>query len=174
VDECINVIESKEENLKTDGIYRASGNLSQVQKIRLQVDQDNLSVLHSEEDVHVLAGALKLFFREMREPIIPSSLFDRFLNACHMPHREDKIAEFQSLIKALPKPNYATLKRLLSHLLKVADFSDFNRMQIPNLAIVFGPTLMWNNIESANMAIDLMQQNYVVEILLNEFDSLFT
>ncbi|CAG7836614.1 unnamed protein product [Allacma fusca] len=174
VDDCINVIESKEENLKTDGIYRASGNLSQVQKIRLQVDQNNLAILHSEDDVHVLAGALKLFFREMREPIIPSSLFDRFLRACHMPHKEDKEAEFQSLIKALPKPNYATLKRLLAHLLKVADYSEFNRMQVPNLAIVFGPTLMWNNIESANMAIDLMQQNYVVEILLNDFDALFS
>ena len=37
VEKCIEVIESKEENLKTDGIYRASGNLSQVQTIRYQV-----------------------------------------------------------------------------------------------------------------------------------------
>jgi hypothetical protein len=37
VEECIIAIEAKDENLKTDGIYRASGNLSQVQKIRLQV-----------------------------------------------------------------------------------------------------------------------------------------
>jgi len=37
VEECIVAIESKDENLKTDGLYRASGNLSQVQKIRLQV-----------------------------------------------------------------------------------------------------------------------------------------
>lgn len=37
VEKCIECIESKEENLKTDGLYRASGNLSQVQKIRLEV-----------------------------------------------------------------------------------------------------------------------------------------
>lgn len=37
VQECIRCIESSEENMKTDGLYRASGNLSQVQKIRLQV-----------------------------------------------------------------------------------------------------------------------------------------
>jgi len=37
VTQCIAAIEAKEENLKTDGIYRASGNLSQVQKIRFQV-----------------------------------------------------------------------------------------------------------------------------------------
>ncbi len=81
VQECIAAIESKEENLKTDGIYRASGNLSQVQKIRLQVDQNNLTCLYQEEDVHVLAGSLKLFFREMREPLIPSELFDLALTA---------------------------------------------------------------------------------------------
>lgn len=37
VQQCIRCIERSEENMKTDGLYRASGNLSQVQKIRLQV-----------------------------------------------------------------------------------------------------------------------------------------
>lgn len=37
VQRCISCIERSEENMKTDGLYRASGNLSQVQKIRLQV-----------------------------------------------------------------------------------------------------------------------------------------
>jgi hypothetical protein len=37
VQHCVAAIECKEENMKTDGLYRASGNLSQVQKIRLQV-----------------------------------------------------------------------------------------------------------------------------------------
>lgn len=37
VQRCVAAIERKEENMKTDGLYRASGNLSQVQKIRLQV-----------------------------------------------------------------------------------------------------------------------------------------
>lgn len=78
---CIEVLESKEENMKTDGLYRASGNLSQIQKIRLQVDQYKLDVLAQEEDVHVLAGALKLFFRELKEPLIPSSFFKEAVNA---------------------------------------------------------------------------------------------
>lgn len=37
VQRCVAVIERNEDNMKTDGLYRASGNLSQVQKIRLQV-----------------------------------------------------------------------------------------------------------------------------------------
>lgn len=34
---CVKEIESNDENMCTDGLYRASGNLSQVQKIRLEV-----------------------------------------------------------------------------------------------------------------------------------------
>lgn len=87
VQRCVAAIEISEENLKTDGLYRASGNLSQVQKIRLQVDQNNLSVIDQEEDVHVLTGALKLFFRELKEPLIPYHAFRKAISAgskCHV------------------------------------------------------------------------------------------
>lgn len=33
------------------------------------------------DDVHVITGALKLFFRELPEPLIPYSLFDEFIAA---------------------------------------------------------------------------------------------
>lgn len=56
---------------------------------------------------------------------------------------------------------------------RVTSYQEFNRMHIPNLAIVFGPTLMWPEAESANMALDLMQQNLVIECFLQEFDSIF-
>ena len=59
------------EYLSTDGVYRQSGNLSVVQRLRLQIDQGNLAVLDTVDDVHVLTGALKLFFRELQEPLIP-------------------------------------------------------------------------------------------------------
>ena len=32
-------------------------------------------------DIHVLAGSLKLFFRELKEPLFPFSLFNKFLDA---------------------------------------------------------------------------------------------
>ncbi|CAD6237343.1 GSCOCG00002262001-RA-CDS [Cotesia congregata] len=170
---CIEVLESNEENMKTDGLYRASGNLSQIQKIRLQVDQYNLNVLSQEEDVHVLTGALKLFFRELKEPLIPSSFFKEALNASMLKKASAKIQCFRDIVKALPPANYDTLQFLLKHLLKVTSYQEFNRMHIPNLAIVFGPTLMWPAEESANMALDLMQQNLVIECLLSEYNKIF-
>ncbi|XP_065206308.1 rho GTPase-activating protein 12-like isoform X3 [Planococcus citri] len=173
VQRCINCIEKSEENMKTDGLYRASGNLSQVQKIRLQVDQNNLSVIEEEEDVHVLTGALKLFFRELKEPLIPYQLFQKAIKAAHNHNKKEKISQFREIVKALPQANYDTLKFLLQHLLRISEYQEFNRMHIPNIAIVFGPTLMWPEQESNNMALDLMQQNLVIECLLVEFDKIF-
>ena len=38
---------------------------------RFQVDEDKLNVLDEVDDVHILTGCLKLFFRELQEPLIP-------------------------------------------------------------------------------------------------------
>ncbi|XP_073948734.1 uncharacterized protein [Choristoneura fumiferana] len=171
---CISEIESSEENMCTDGLYRASGNLSQVQKIRLEIDQNNLSVIEYNTDIHVLTGSLKLFFRELKEPLIPCSMFDRILAACSIRPREAKIKEFRDIIQSLPQCNRDTLKYLLEHLLRVTQYSERNRMHTANLAIVFGPTLLWAPAEQAhNIAIDCIQQNNVVDILLTEFKEIF-
>ncbi|XP_059048178.1 WW domain-containing protein tag-325-like [Achroia grisella] len=171
---CIKEIESNEENMCTDGLYRASGNLSQVQKIRLEIDQNNISVMENNTDIHVLTGSLKLFFRELKEPLIPCALFDRILAACSIKPKEAKVKEFRDIVQSLPQCNRDTLKFLLEHLLRVTQYSERNRMHTTNLAIVFGPTLLWAPAEQAhNIAIDCIQQNNVVEFLLNEFKDIF-
>lgn len=159
--------------MTADGLYRASGNLSQVQKVRCHVNQDDYSVLAQEEDIHVLTGALKMFFRHMKEPLFPYNLFTKFLKAIGQPTRTAKMAMFRDLLSELPRPNYDTLKYLLRHLLRVTEHSDKNRMHIQNLAIVFGPTLLSSGEEPRNLALDMMQQNQVIEFLLLEFNFLF-
>ncbi|XP_063368845.1 uncharacterized protein LOC134657212 isoform X2 [Cydia amplana] len=171
---CIKEIESNEENMCTDGLYRASGNLSQVQKIRLDIDQNKLSSIEDNADIHVLTGSLKLFFRELKEPLIPCNMFDRVLAACSIKPREAKIKEFRDIVNSLPPCNRDTLKYLLEHLLRVTNYSERNRMHTANLAIVFGPTLLWAPAEQAhNIAIDCIQQNNVVDTLLTEFTEIF-
>ncbi|XP_068623465.1 rho GTPase-activating protein 12-like isoform X2 [Battus philenor] len=171
---CVREIESSEENMCTDGLYRASGNLSQVQKIRLEIDQKNQSVISNNTDIHVLTGALKLFFRELKEPLIPCTMFDRILAACSIKPRDARIKEFRDIVHTLPDCNRDTLKFLLEHLLRVTQYSERNRMHTANLAIVFGPTLLWAPAEQAhNIAIDCIQQNNVVDILLNDYHEIF-
>ncbi|XP_054266488.1 rho GTPase-activating protein 12-like isoform X1 [Macrosteles quadrilineatus] len=173
VQHCVRCVERNLENMKTDGLYRVSGNISQVQKIRYQVDQNIYSLLDQEEDVHVLSGTLKLFFRELKQPLIPFKFFDKALRASTNSNYNEKIKEFREIVKSLPTCNHDTLKYLLQHLLRVTKYQEFNRMHIPNIAIVFGPTLMWPEQESKNMAFDLMQQNFVIDFLLSEFNNIF-
>ncbi|KRZ13788.1 WW domain-containing protein [Trichinella zimbabwensis] len=136
---CMSLIE--ERGLETDGLYRMSGNLSQIQKIRCSVDQEKYNVLMNENDIHVLTGTLKLFFRELQEPLFPPFLMKEFMNAIKLQNAKMRYCAFRDLVARLPPPHHDTLDALLVHLLKVAEKSSTNRMQIHNLAIVFGPTL---------------------------------
>jgi hypothetical protein len=45
-------------------------------------------------------------------------------------------------------------------------------MDEANLAIVFGPTLMWPEMDSADMASDMMKRNLIVQALLKEFEDI--
>ena len=52
-----------------------------------------------------------------------------------------------------------------------------NRMQIQNVAIVFGPTLLWppnREAKETNMAVTMVYQNQIVEYILQEYHKLFS
>lgn len=174
VQKCIAIIESRPEYLSTDGVYRQSGNLSVVQRLRLQIDQGNLAVLDTVDDVHVLTGTLKLFFRELQEPLVPWEAVERLLGAVNMPSKKTRLKQLKEIIARFPTSHRTTLFALLSHLEKVTNYKEVNRMAVANLAIVFGPTLMWPpaHLTTTNMALNMMQQNMIVESLITNLPAL--
>ena len=56
---------------------------------------------------------------------------------------------------------------------RVIEKSKENRMQIQNVAIVFGPTLLWPEQETQNVALTMVCQNQIVEFILQEYKNLF-
>ena len=57
---------------------------------------------------------------------------------------------------------------------RVTDHSQQNRMQVQNLAIVFGPTLMWTlKGDPSTVAISMVLQSQIVEFCLTEYEKLF-
>lgn len=174
--QCIKSIEKNEENLQTDGLYRISGNAAIIQKIRFEVARSNYQILDEERDVHNLSGALKLFFRELKEPVVPFANYRSFIQATGSEFRRtDRQADMlKSAVLALPKENYETLKVLLQHLLRVSQFESENRMSVMNLAIVFGPCLLWPESSLASdLMTDVMLHNRVIEGLLADNDKIF-
>uniref|UniRef100_A0A0B7A6W8 Rho GTPase-activating protein 12 n=1 Tax=Arion vulgaris TaxID=1028688 RepID=A0A0B7A6W8_9EUPU len=169
---CIAAVEFK--GITHDGLYRISGNMAEIQRLRCAVDTDDTYNLRDEQwDIHVLTGALKLFFRELKEPVFPFNMYDKFSDAIKKELKKDKLSAFKSAISNLPKCNYATLKELFLHLCKVVDSSHLNRMQTQNVAIVFGPTLLWQLSPVEGLAVQTVYQSRIVEFILLEYNELF-
>ena len=53
----------------------------------------------------------------------------------------EALSALKHCLKFLPKQNHAVLKYIIQHLVKVADYSDKNKMTSVSLSIVFGPNL---------------------------------
>ncbi|XP_044221322.1 rho GTPase-activating protein 15 isoform X2 [Thunnus albacares] len=170
---CLDAVDKR--GLEADGIYRVSGNLATIQKLRFIVDQEeDLDLDHSQwEDIHVVTGALKMFFRELPEPLFPFKFFQPFVEAVKIKDQKQKVQAVKKLVQQLPKPNQDTMKLLFSHLHRVLGFSRKNLMSTQGIGIVFGPTLMWPELDSGNMAFNMVYQNQIVEFILIESREIF-
>ncbi|XP_015490816.1 rho GTPase-activating protein 15 [Parus major] len=171
---CIKAVEKR--GLDVDGIYRVSGNLATIQKLRFVVNQEEkLNLDDSQwEDIHVVTGALKMFFRELPEPLFPYCFFEQFVEAIKIQDNATRIKSIRSLVKKLPRPNYDTMKILFEHLQKIAAKESVNLMSTQSLGIVFGPTLLRPEKETGNMAVHMLYQNQIVELMLSEYSKIFS
>ncbi|XP_052407705.1 rho GTPase-activating protein 27 isoform X3 [Carassius gibelio] len=172
MEKCIRTVEKR--GLKVDGIYRVSGNLAVIQKLRYKADHEETLDLEDGqwEEIHVITGALKLFLRELPEPLFPFSFFERFIAAIQMSDYSQKVSYIRDLVRNLPLPNHDTMEVLFRHLRKVIEHGELNRMSVQSMAIVFGPTLLRPQ-EESNITMHMVFQNQIVELILNEFSELF-
>ncbi|XP_045907073.1 rho GTPase-activating protein 12-like isoform X4 [Micropterus dolomieu] len=170
---CIDHVENN--GLSVDGLYRVSGNLAVIQKLRFAVNHDEKVNLADGkwEDIHVTSGALKMYFRELPEPLFTYTYFNDFVNAIKSPDYKQRVQSIKELVRQLPKPNHDTMQALFKHLRKVIDHGEENRMTTQSVAIVFGPTLLRPETETFNMAIHMVYQNQIVELILLEYENIF-
>ncbi|XP_053409299.1 serine/arginine repetitive matrix protein 2-like isoform X3 [Mercenaria mercenaria] len=137
---CADVIES---HGLVDGIYRLSGITSNIQKLRLAFDEDRVPDLTSEEylqDVHSISSLLKMYFRELPNPLLTYQLYDKFANA--VKDEDNKLLRIHDVVQQLPPPHYRTTEYLMRHLARVAAHGQETGMHSKNLAIVWAPNLL--------------------------------
>ncbi|XP_032901247.1 rho GTPase-activating protein 12 isoform X2 [Amblyraja radiata] len=170
---CIDHVEK--EGLNVDGLYRVSGNLAVIQKLRFAVNHDEKLDLNDNkwEDINVITGALKMLFRELPEPLFTYHLFNDFINAIKSPDYKQRTQGIKDLIRQLPKPNHDTMQILFQHLVRVVECGEVNRMTTQSIAIVFGPTLLRPEKEIGNIAVHMVYQNQIVELILTEYETIF-
>eukprot|EP00111_Clytia_hemisphaerica_P001943 TCONS_00005478-protein len=175
LDLCAEVIE---EHGIVDGIYRLSGIVSNLQKLRLSFDCDeqppNLRDLKYLNDVHCISSLLKTYFRELPNPLFTHELYDKFVIAIKKADDADRTVAFHHVIQRLPPPHYRTMNKLLRHLNYCASKSDTTNMTAKNLAIVWAPNLLKPNSDDSVAALtEFRTQAIIVEYMIRNVDVFF-
>ncbi|XP_029975727.1 rac GTPase-activating protein 1 [Salarias fasciatus] len=164
---CISEIEQR--GLHEAGLYRLSGAERTVRELKDKfLRSKTVPVLSKVDDIHAITGLLKDFLRNLKEPLVTFRLNRPFMNAAEVSDDDNSIALMYQTIGDLPQANRETLAFLILHLQRVADSLD-TRMDISNLARVFGPTLVGHavpNPDPMTILQDTKRQPKVVERLL--------
>uniref|UniRef100_A0A3Q1BWQ0 ABR activator of RhoGEF and GTPase n=1 Tax=Amphiprion ocellaris TaxID=80972 RepID=A0A3Q1BWQ0_AMPOC len=142
VRQCIEEVEKR--GIDEVGIYRISGVATDIQALKLAFDTNtkDILVMLSDMDINAIAGTLKLYFRELPEPLLTDRLYPAFMEGIALSDPAAKENCMMHLLRSLPDPNLMTFLTLLEHLKRVADKEPVNKMSLHNLATVFGPTLL--------------------------------
>ncbi|XP_040908231.1 rho GTPase-activating protein 35 [Toxotes jaculatrix] len=141
IEKCVRFIETT--GLNTEGLYRVSGNKSEMESMQRQFEQDHgLDLVEKDFSINTVAGALKSFFSELPEPLVPCALQVDLLDAFKINDREQRLYTMKDVLRKFPRENYDVFKYVVSHLHNVSKLSRVNLMTSENLSICFWPTLM--------------------------------
>ncbi|SCU83827.1 LAFA_0D06084g1_1 [Lachancea sp. 'fantastica'] len=190
VDTCINHIESNEEYLKSDGLYRKSGSQVLIEQIEAEFSQSNTREAPSkalradlQQDIHAVSGVLKRYLRKLPNPVFSFQIYEPLMALVRdnnlvaaLPLRastsdeyqsllQDTTAQLRSILELLPQEHYTLLKVLTEHIEKVSRYSDENLMNLHNLSLVFTPGLIRDYSGEKDIS-DMRERNYVVAFVL--------
>ncbi|KAJ2960317.1 hypothetical protein NQZ79_g4269 [Umbelopsis isabellina] len=159
--------------LDSVGIYRLSGPAATIQKYRSQFNNHEAVNLSQEHDINVATGLLKLYFRELKDPLLTYEYYESYLDAARIPDYDERMFTIKSLIRVLPPVNYHTLEYLMRHLNRVAAHSQENKMEASNLSLIFSVGLLRSIQEDLSSIIHADLVNTVVEAVILQVDWFF-
>ncbi|XP_066061905.1 rho GTPase-activating protein 45 isoform X2 [Chamaea fasciata] len=201
VKKCISEIEKRA--LKTKGIYRVNGVKTRVEKLCQAFENGKELVELSQASPHDISNVLKLYLRQLPEPLMPFRLYNELMGLAKEslqggeakgrsgkggPELVDRgadtdqvvlslVLKLRELLKELPSENMATLQYLLQHLRRIMEVEQDNKMTSGNLGIVFGPTLMRPRPTDATISlsslVDYPHQARIIEALIVFYPTIF-
>uniref|UniRef100_A0A673CI91 Rho GTPase-activating protein 29 n=1 Tax=Sphaeramia orbicularis TaxID=375764 RepID=A0A673CI91_9TELE len=184
---CTSEIENRALNIK--GIYRVNGAKSRVEKLCQAFENGKDLVELSELYPHDISNVLKLYLRQLPEPLILFRYYNDFIGLAK--ESQSVIVEelevsvelnrvlfkIKDLLRHLPPTHYKTLQFLIEHLHRVSEQAEENKMTASNLGIIFGPTLIKPRQADAEVSlsslVDYPYQALIVELLIRHYQMVF-
>ncbi|KAI8646984.1 Rho GTPase activation protein [Parasitella parasitica] len=171
VSQCIQQVEAR--GLQSVGIYRLSGPASAIQKYRATFNKRENVPLQEEGDINTVTGLLKLYFRELRNPLMTHEYYDWFIEAAKISDYEERMFQIKSIIHSLPTPNYIVLQYLMRHLNLVASYSEINKMETSNLALIFSVGLLRSAQEDLSSIMMSDLHSKIIEAIIQQVEWFF-
>uniref|UniRef100_A0A8C2KS11 Rho GTPase-activating protein 29 n=1 Tax=Cyprinus carpio TaxID=7962 RepID=A0A8C2KS11_CYPCA len=199
IKKCTSEIENRALNIK--GIYRVNGAKSRVEKLCQAFENGKDLVELSDLYPHDISNVLKLYLRQLPEPLILFRYYNDFIGLAKesqsiivdeveasrgRPTADSPqisvelnrvLFKIKDLLRQLPSAHYKTLQFLIQHLHRVTERADENKMTASNLGIIFGPTLIKPRQADAEVSlsslVDYPYQALIVELLIRHYEMIF-
>uniref|UniRef100_A0A8C1ZZJ7 Rho GTPase-activating protein 29 n=1 Tax=Cyprinus carpio TaxID=7962 RepID=A0A8C1ZZJ7_CYPCA len=197
IKKCTSEIESRALNIK--GIYRVNGAKSRVEKLCQAFENGKDLVELSDLHPHDISNVLKLYLRQLPEPLILYRYYNDIIglsketqNVGETDSTKEKspgeqlclsielkrvLFKIRDLLRQLPAAHYKTLQFLITHLHRVSEQAEENKMTTSNLGIIFGPTLIKPRQLEAEVSlsslVDYPHQARMVDLLIRHHQMIF-
>ncbi|XP_045684362.1 rho GTPase-activating protein 25 isoform X2 [Phyllostomus hastatus] len=147
VEKCAEFI--REHGLNEEGIFRLPGQDNLVKQLRDAFDAGERPSFDRDTDVHTVASLLKLYLRDLPEPVVPWSQYEGFLLCGHLMNTDEAKAqqELMKQLSILPRENYSLLSYVCRFLHEIQLNCAVNKMSVDNLATVIGVNLIRSKVE---------------------------
>ncbi|CAM4782253.1 unnamed protein product [Rotaria magnacalcarata] len=142
ISSCVSAINRL--GLHNQGIFRVPGAQVDINQFKEAFEKGEDPLVNiTGRDMNSVAGVLKLYFRELKEPLFARDMFDSFISCIVDVESEEKCVEnLCQVVKLLPRPIFIVMRYFFAFLNHLAEYSDENMMDASNLASCLAPTLM--------------------------------
>ncbi|XP_065072074.1 rho GTPase-activating protein 39-like isoform X2 [Rhopilema esculentum] len=122
--------------LSTEGIFRVPGDIDEVNSLKVQIDKWQAPTLV--KDPHIPGSLLKLWFRDLYEPLIPNVFYEKCIRNCDDP------TVALSIVYSIPELNSLVFCYLIRFLqaFMTPDVAAVSKMDENNLAMVWAPNCL--------------------------------
>ncbi|KAK3719890.1 hypothetical protein RRG08_040189, partial [Elysia crispata] len=172
----IATIESR--GLSEQGLYRVVGVNSKVNNLlKVALDSKKADKVNYDDpsvwETKTITSAVKSYLRTLPEPLMTFKLHENFIKAAKQESKTLRILDVHKYVHQLPQSNFEMLDMLISHLKRISEENEVNKMTVANLGVCFGPSLMRPEEESVAAIMDIKFCNIVVEILITNYEQIF-